>query len=111
MRPDDTTDLGRDRTILANERTYAAWIRTGLTSLGVGLAVERFMPGVAPPYSIRTIASLLILISFAAFFIASWRHINRNLSDVGAIPTWVTILISFALIVSALIAFVGIWSV
>ena len=30
-----------DRTVLANERTYAAWIRTGLGALvaGVGLAL------------------------------------------------------------------------
>ncbi len=72
------------------------------------------MPGVAPSYSIRSIATLLILLSLVAFFIASWRHrhlhINRDLSGVAAIPSWVTILISSALIIAALIALIGIWS-
>jgi putative membrane protein len=34
---DDAQDATR-RTLLANERTYLAWWRTGLTSLAVSLA-------------------------------------------------------------------------
>ena len=33
-------DYAIDRTVLANERTYTAWIRTGLTALAAGVAVE-----------------------------------------------------------------------
>ena len=42
------------RTHLANERTYLAWWRTGLTALAVSLAVGRIVPelvrGVSWPY-------------------------------------------------------------
>jgi putative membrane protein len=39
-------DAGR-RTRLANERTYLAWWRTGLTSLAVAIGIGRIVPGVS----------------------------------------------------------------
>jgi putative membrane protein len=52
---DDTRDAAR-RTRLANERTYLAWWRTGLTALAVSLATGRVVPtlshGTAWPYEI-----------------------------------------------------------
>jgi putative membrane protein len=43
---DETRDAAR-RTRLANERTYLAWWRTGLTSLAVCVALGRVVPGVS----------------------------------------------------------------
>ncbi|HEV8450476.1 MAG TPA: DUF202 domain-containing protein, partial [Gaiellales bacterium] len=40
---DDAQDATR-RTRLANERTYLAWWRTGLTSLAVSLAAGKVVP-------------------------------------------------------------------
>ncbi len=37
-----------DRTVLANERTYAAWIRTGLGAMVAGLAIEHLLNEVHP---------------------------------------------------------------
>ena len=42
---DETTDATR-RTRLANERTYLAWWRTGLTSIAVCVGLGRIVPGV-----------------------------------------------------------------
>ena len=42
----ETHDAGR-RTRLANERTYLAWWRTGLTSLAVSVGLGRIVPDVA----------------------------------------------------------------
>jgi putative membrane protein len=42
---DEAKDASR-RTRLANERTYLAWWRTGLTSLAVAIGVGRIVPGV-----------------------------------------------------------------
>lgn len=42
----DDDDYTR-RTLLANERTYLAWWRTGLTSLTVALAAARVVPELA----------------------------------------------------------------
>src|SRR5581483_10785272 len=43
---DEATDATR-RTRLANERTYLAWWRTGLTSIAVSVGLGRIVPGVA----------------------------------------------------------------
>lgn len=43
---DETKDAAR-RTRLANERTYLAWWRTGLTSIAVCIGLGRIVPGVA----------------------------------------------------------------
>lgn len=52
---DDAGDATR-RTHLANERTFLAWWRSGLTALGVALAVGRVVPELAEqaqwPYAI-----------------------------------------------------------
>ena len=42
---DEAGDATR-RTRLANERTYLAWWRTGLTSLAVGLGAGKLVPGI-----------------------------------------------------------------
>lgn len=42
-RPLDPRDYSR-RTLLANERTYLAWWRTGLTTLAVAIAAARVVP-------------------------------------------------------------------
>jgi len=42
-RPLDPRDYSR-RTLLANERTFLAWWRTGLAALTVGLACARIIP-------------------------------------------------------------------
>ena len=39
-------DAGR-RTRLANERTYLAWWRTGLTSLAVAVGIGKIVPGLS----------------------------------------------------------------
>lgn len=45
-RPLDPRDYSR-RTLLANERTFLAWWRTGLTTLTVSLAAARVVPELA----------------------------------------------------------------
>ena len=50
--PTSTSNLQQqyalDRTVLANERTYAAWIRTGLGAMVAGLAIEHLLIEVYP---------------------------------------------------------------
>ena len=39
----DLDELASKRTVLAAERTFSAWIRTGLAGVGGGLAVARLL--------------------------------------------------------------------
>ncbi len=109
MQPNNNT-LALDRTILANERTYAAWIRTGFASLATGLGVERFMLNTIPLWSIHSIATLLLLFSAASFILAGWRyhHLRVKLEniDVDMVPMLVIRMISLTLAACAFIAIV-----
>ncbi len=105
--------LALDATVLANERTFQAWIRTGLAALASGLGVAKFFSNTMPVWMHVTIASVLVLFSIAAFLLASWRYNNLHFRmqelDVAATPPWVVRAISFSLIGCSLLAMVAIW--
>lgn len=63
-RPLDPRDFSR-RTLLANERTYLAWWRTGLTTLTVSIACARVVPELADshvrwPYTVLGVIFALL---------------------------------------------------
>jgi len=97
-----------DRTVLANERTYAAWIRTGLAALVGGLAVERILIDVQPAWLIRGVAVALVLFSAAAFLLAAWRYAHLGIRlealDVRIVPTRLTTLFGLFLAVCSLLS-------
>lgn len=56
---------------LANERTYLAWWRSGLTALAVGLAAGKLVPelssGAAWPYELLGVGYSLLGVAFIAY--------------------------------------------
>ena len=109
----NTNTLALDRTALANERTYAAWIRTGLTALVSGLGIARFLSDSMPLWSTHSIAAILIIFSGVAFFLAAWRyehlHVGMAHLDVKMIPVAMVKFSSFVLMGCSLIALIGLW--
>ena len=110
---DDRTGYALDRTVLANERTYAAWIRTGLTTLVAGLAIEKFMVDAMPGLMFQSIAVILIVYSMIAFIIAAWRYNHLGLKlvhlDIKSIPSSVTTGTSILLVACSILALSGLW--
>ena len=102
-----------DRTVLANERTYTAWIRTGLAALVTGLGIARFMLDAMPLWSIRLLTTLLILFSATAFLTAAWRfeslHVGMSHLDVRTVPMVLVKTLSIVLASCSLLALVGMW--
>jgi putative membrane protein len=71
------------RTRLANERTYLAWWRTGLTSLAVCVGVGRVVPSVSNgthwPYEALGVGYGLLGIAFIAAGYLRTRDVERAL--------------------------------
>jgi len=64
----DTQDVGETpdyRFSLANERTFLAWIRTGLALVAGGLAAAQFLPSLAIPHLREAIAVALLVLGGA----------------------------------------------
>lgn len=58
------------RTRLAYERTYAAWLRTGLAALGGGLAARALLDRQLPKWLVELTSISLIAMSVLLFVIA-----------------------------------------
>lgn len=67
------TDYAEDRTVLANERTFAGWLRTGFAAIGIGLAFNALFTRVRPEWVPKLIASVFLLIAALIFVNAERR--------------------------------------
>jgi len=79
--------LAYERTHLANERTYAAWLRTGLSVAAVGIAVGHFLPAdVRAPVLSLTLGAGFVLAGVALIAFGAYRYgrTHGDLADVGA---------------------------
>lgn len=101
--------------VLANERTYAAWLRTGLTALAAGLGIEKFLGdgSVIPNEMIRTITLILIATSGFCFYLAAWRYqhvgIRMMSCHVSGAPIFLMVILSAFLVLTSVLALIGLW--
>ena len=116
--PDDQNDprvlYAADRTVLAAERTYAAWVRTGLVSLVAGVGAKASLGDVLPEWAILFNASLLVLFSAFCFAVAVWRdlrpgHDSPERSDVWRLPKALMLVVNGGLLLVSLGALLGVW--
>jgi putative membrane protein len=77
---DDAGDATR-RTRLANERTYLAWWRTGLTAFAVSLGAGKLVPSLTDetgwPYVVAGVGFALLGLAFVAYGFRRHRLVER----------------------------------
>src|SRR5919197_1261427 len=77
---DEAGDATR-RTRLANERTYLAWWRTGLTAFAVSLGVGKLVPALTDatrwPYVVVGVGFALLGVAFVAYGFRRQRLVDR----------------------------------
>jgi putative membrane protein len=80
---DEPRDASR-RTRLANERTYLAWWRTGLTTFAVGVGAGRIVPelssGASWPFEVIGVAFALVGVLFIAYAFVRQKRVDEALS-------------------------------
>ena len=107
------TDLAEDRTILANERTFAGWMRTSLASLAIGVGFHALFQKLDPPWLPKLIATAFLLLAIAVIVMAEWRAaaVMRRLSPHVVITARPVNLSIFAAVISlgAAALALGIW--
>ena len=67
------TELAEDRTILANERTFAGWMRTAMASVAIGVGFHALFPAMRPPWMPRAIATAFLLLAIIVIISAERR--------------------------------------
>ena len=88
---DEGVKLSLDRTRLAKERTFAAWLRTALSSIAVGLAVVKLLPSIEPRWLLRIMGIIFVGAGslIVIFAIQSYQITLRQLEQKGykGLPT------------------------
>jgi putative membrane protein len=78
------------RTRLANERTYLAWLRTGLTAFAVSLGAGQIVPavtgGTAWPYTLIGAAFAVLGVALTGLAYVRERQVERALDEGGYAP-------------------------
>jgi len=110
---DRQVTLAADRTLLANERTYAAWVRTALAALASGVGARALLEHAVPLWLAKLTATVLILFAGFCLVAAVWRHLWRAVppppTDVKPIPRGALVPINAFLLLVAAAALFGIW--
>jgi putative membrane protein len=96
---DETRDATR-RTRLANERTYLAWWRSGLTALAVSFGAGRLIPelsdGANWPFVTIGIGFALVGVAFTAYGYVRHRDVELALTrgEYASVPNRATFLLA-----------------
>ncbi len=67
------TDLAEDRTILANERTFAGWLRTAFAAVGIGVGFQVLFRALEPAWAPRLIATVFLVLAIMIVLLAERR--------------------------------------
>ncbi len=105
--------LAADRTIYAAERTYAAWMRTGLTALASGIGAKALLADVVPEFLIVATGTILVLFSAFCFVVAVIREFRPGPPppepDVRRIPSILLLIVSGFLVMVSVATLLGVW--
>jgi putative membrane protein len=110
---DPRIQLAADRTVFAAERTYAAWVRTGLASLASGVGTKKVLEGIIPEWLIIVAGSVLVAFSAFCFGAAIWRELRPGAetkrSDAPRLPPPLLVGFNAILVLVSAAALLGIW--
>lgn len=76
---DFRTELAKEQTVMACERTFLSWLRTGLAIVGGGIVVVRFIALDDPmEHALLMVAGKLLIFWGALIFLLSFLHFRKQ---------------------------------
>lgn len=103
-----TDDTSYDRTVLAEERTFSAWVRTGLAGVATGVAIVKLLPDSEPRWLLQLLGGVFIVVGGIAFGLGYWAYRDALLkwkkATPRAMPFWLIAGVRFLLVISAVLA-------
>jgi putative membrane protein len=104
----DTTTLAMQRNVMANERTFSAWLRTGLALIVAAIALPRIIHFVRWAWTLKLIGIIFIAIASTIFIVAYWRYEaeSKKLMRPGTVmtPAWLVKILTILLMVTSIIS-------
>jgi putative membrane protein len=101
----------RARTHLANERTFLAWFRTGITLVALGLAAAQFLDPTG--HGVVRLLATLVIGTGALMVIVGLLRYRRGRDEIDAsrfVPAWASITAAAALaLLTAAVAIGFVW--
>lgn len=67
---DTRTAWAEDRTMLANERTFAGWMRTGMACIALALGLKAVFKDTTYPLIAKSVAEVFIVVAILIFWAA-----------------------------------------
>ena len=99
--------------MLANERTFGSWVRTGFAAIGIGLGFHALFGRIEPLWLPRAIATAFLLIAIVIFVAAERRAstvIKRlHTHEVESVKIGVVRLITLVTVAATLALIAAIW--
>jgi putative membrane protein len=100
--------------VLAAERTYAAWVRTGLAALASGVGAKALLAHAVPDLLVQFAGTVLTLFSAFCFVAGIWRELvpryRRPTPETPRIPRVILYVVNGTLSLVALAACVSVWA-
>lgn len=77
------TDYAEDRTVLANERTFAGWMRTSMAAVAVALGIPALIGEFEPSWLLQSAGTILIGCAIGIVLLG-WRRSANVFSRLNA---------------------------
>ena len=104
------TEWADERTRMAAERTFAAWLRTGLTLVAGGLATARLLTSIEPGWLVRAMGVILIVLGGTIFALGfrTYRELSKEMKEeeIESTSVWFLGLMTLMLLLAAVFALI-----